>query len=400
MSQEFLDYLLEKLNEKPKEIESQGTAEKKNQFDIFFIGTEKLNDNPKYIQKFVIDEKVVGRKFFNKENEIKYLEIFNNKILDLMGISKNITFIHLYEKENKKGYDENKFIGFRYYEREPKNLSSKYFTLIKKYDSKFYILEKNKKIKDINNKDFYDSFLDCFSIIDNIIYKKYRNQNRIMNGETFPEIIGYCYGLISCEKFKNFICIEPLIPDISNPETLKENIPSKLEENITYLEPLICDGHISLILFTMIENFRFNIILDMSRFHSNSKNLHKSIFPKSIIIQNFRFPDKPIQRYSSCCLWFYGEIKCIRNNEDYKSFKSIYNNAKDEKIKFYIDVINAIAKNYFDINDLFLVEEKGDNEKNKILDEIDSDRLFINSLKHNYYIHKNIVFTQFLDINF
>ena len=31
--------------------------------------------------------------------------------------------------------------------------------------------------------------------------------------------------------------------------------------------------------------------------------------------------------------------------------------------------------------------------------KIDKDRLLVNDLKHNYYIYKNIVYTQFLDIN-
>ena len=397
MSQEYLNYLLEKLEEKPKSQKSKDEGEKTNKFDEYFRGTEKLTANHKFIQDFAVDKKVIGRKFLNIKNEIKYLELFDNPILEFMGISKNITFIHLYEKEKNKEYDENKFIGFRYFEKDPKSRDPKYFTLIKRYDSKFYILEKNKEIKDINNNNFYEPNLDCFSIIDTIINTKYKNKDRIINGETFPEIIGYCYGLISIGKFKKFLCIEPLIPNVSNPESLEENIPDKLEEDITYLEPLICDGHISLIIFTMIDNFRYNIIVDMSRFHTGTKNLHNSIFPKSIIIHNYRFPDKSIQRYSSCCLWFYGEIGCIRNNKEYQSFTSIFKNAQNEKIKFYIDVINEIGKNYYNIPNLINVEKKED-ETIKEVPKIDSDRLLIDEPKYNYYVHKNIVYTQFLDI--
>ena len=76
----------------------------------------------------------------------------------------------------------------RYYTNEQKASDSQFFTLIKRYDSKYYILEKNKIIKDINGKIFYNSDLDCFSIISYIIKQKYRNKNMIMNGETFPEI--------------------------------------------------------------------------------------------------------------------------------------------------------------------------------------------------------------------
>ena len=65
-----------------------------------------------------------------------------------------------------------------------------------------------------------------------------------MNGETFPEIIGYCYSLITLNKIRNFIFLEPLIPEAFKPETLKENI-SEFEPNITYVEPLIYNGQIA-----------------------------------------------------------------------------------------------------------------------------------------------------------
>ena len=244
-------------------------------------------------------------------------------------------------------------------------------------------------------KNFYNSDLDCFSIISYIIHQKYRNKNMIMNGETFPEIIGYCYALVSLSKFKEFICIEPLIPEVSKPETLEENIPDELEDNTTYLEPVISDGHISLIIFSKVKDMRFNLILDMSRYHSSSKFLYKSTYPKSVIMQNYIFPKKPIQNSSSCCLWFYGEIECLKNNNKYTNLKSIYDNAKKMEINFYIDIINEIAKNYYDINDLFISFEK---EKD-LHENVDLDRLCVKWQKYNYKIHKNIVFTPFLDIN-
>ena len=71
-----------------------------------------------------------------------------------MGISKNITFIHLYESKNENLYIKNKFIGFRYYTNEQKSSDSQFFTLVNRYDSKYYILEKNKIIKDIDGKKF------------------------------------------------------------------------------------------------------------------------------------------------------------------------------------------------------------------------------------------------------
>ena len=394
MSLEFLEYLFSTLEDK-NTIDTKPKEVKQNQFDDYFEGTEKLNSKSKFIDDFVIKDEIIGRKFLNKNKEIKYIEIFKNSKLELMGISKNITFIHLYEAKNENLYNGNKFIGFRYYTNEQKASDSQFFTLIKRYDSKYYILEKNKIIKDINGKIFYNSDLDCFSIISYIINQKYRNKNVIMNGETFPEIIGYCYALVSLSKFKEFICIEPLIPEVSKPETLEENIPDELEDNTTYIEPVICDGHISLVIFSKVKGMRFNIILDMSRYHSSSKSLHKSTYPKSVIIQNYIYPKKPIQNSSSCCLWFYGEIECLKNNIKYNNLKSVYDNAKKMEITFYIDIINEIAKNYYDINDLFLAVEK---EKD-LHENVDLDRLCVKGQKYNYKIHKNIVFTQFLDIN-
>ena len=88
MSQEYLNYLLEKLEEKPKSQKPKDEGEKMNQFDEYLRGTEKLNANHKFIQDFVVDEKVIGRKFLNKKNEIKYLELFNNQILEFREFPK------------------------------------------------------------------------------------------------------------------------------------------------------------------------------------------------------------------------------------------------------------------------------------------------------------------------
>lgn len=394
MSEEYLNYVLSILEQ--KELPERTTlSSKSNLFDSCLEWTEKISHKPKFIEEFKVNGKVIGRKYSNKNNKIKYVEIFKNPKFELMGISPNITFIYSYDQKIKNGYDENKFIGFRYYKKGPNEFDSNYFTLINKYDLKYYILEKNEKIKDINNDPFFNQGLNCFDIIDNIIKQKYKNQNIIMNGETFPEIIGYCYGLISLQKFKNnFICIEPLIPDVLKQETFEENIPDKLEENTTYLEPIICDGHISLVIIFEVKKHRYNIILDMSRYHTNSKNLLKSIFPNSIIIQNFIYPKIPIQNYSSCCLWFYGQIECLLKDANYISFKSIFDRVKGNQITYYIDVINVIGKKFYNIDDLF----KEGEQINTCPEKIELDRLFINSYMPNYAVHKNIIYTQFLDI--
>ena len=185
---------------------------------------------------------------------------------------------------------------------------------------------------------FYKN-LDCFSIINKIIHEKYKNKTTIMNGETFPEIIGYCYGLNSLKNFKNLIFIEPLVPNPFNPDSLIEDIPNKLEEDVIYFEPLISDGHISLIIFANVFNIRINIILDMSRYHSRSEHLNSSIYPPNMIQYYIKYPNNPIQNYSSCCFWFYGEIGCLMNEKKYNTFESIFDNIKDNTISLYIDII-------------------------------------------------------------
>ena len=388
----YISYLLSlgKNGELPKKSHPH---KKDNLYDDCFQMTEKISSKNKYIQDFVLDNKIIGRKFCNKNNEIKYIEIFKNKKLDLMGISPNITFLHPYDPKLEKKYDENNFIGFRYYEEGINSQNTKYFTLIKRYNSKYYILEKNGLIKDIYGEKFENPNLDCFSIIYKIIINKYKNKDRLKNGETFPELIGFCYGLISINKFKNFICVEPLIPDLFNKDSLEENIPNELEDKIVYLEPLISDAHISLIVITNITKKRFNFILDMSRYDSKETYLNNSIYPKSVVLKNIRFPEKPIQNYSSCCLWFYGIIGCLMNNKNYYSFESFFNNIQENNTNFYIDVINEIAFKFYDIYELFRLEEI------KTGKEIDLDRLYINGKDNNYSVHKNIVFTHFLNIS-
>ena len=371
-------------------------VQKENKYDKYFEYTEKISQNPKYIKDFKIDDNIVGRKFYDIEDKVKYIEVFKNDKFNLMGISPNITFLHLYEPNEFQEYDENTFIGFRYYDNEPKQKISKYFTLVNCYDSKYHILEKNQSIKDINNQLFFDNDLDCFSIINNSIIQKYRNKNNNIYGETFPELIGYCYGLKTLNKIlnKNLIFIEPLMPKLFNPDTLEEDIHDKLEDNVTYVEPLIYNGHISLIIFAEKKNRRFNIILDMSRYHTSTSKLNKLIFPKSIISKYSIYPENPIQNYSSCCLWFYGEIECILKNDKYASFKSFYKYIKSGSIQFLIDVINIIGKNYYEIDNLF----KEEKERSKDINLINLNRLFVNG-KIKYSIDKNIIITQFLNLN-
>ena len=119
----------------------------------------------------------------------------------------------------------------------------------------------------------------------------------------------------------------------------------------------------------------------MSKYHSNSENLNKIIFPKSIINNNNRYPKISIQYYSSCCLWFYGEILCLFFNKKYNSFKSIFDSMKFDNVEFYIDVINLISEKFYDIKDLFKVEK----DEISFIQKFDLNRFFLSG-KINYTV--------------
>ena len=84
MTLEFLEYLFSTLEDKntidikPKEV-------KQNQFDDYFEGTEKLNSKSKFIDDFVIKDEIIGRKFLNKNKEIKYIEVFKKLKIRING---------------------------------------------------------------------------------------------------------------------------------------------------------------------------------------------------------------------------------------------------------------------------------------------------------------------------
>ena len=69
----------------------------KNEENYKFIeGTVNYKDiqNSDYI-KIIKDKKIItGRLFLDKNKKEKYMEIFNNTKMNVLGISPNITFLH------------------------------------------------------------------------------------------------------------------------------------------------------------------------------------------------------------------------------------------------------------------------------------------------------------------
>ena len=338
MASKFIDIFFPK-EEKLKEI----CLKDEDNFK-YFEGTSNYRKikHSDYITNYLDENsKVIGRQFLDKNKKVKYIELFENDKMKVIGISSKITFIHSYSHDDNK-LDTKKFIGFRYYQNGPLE-DGKFFTLIRRNYSHYFILEKDLSVKDAEGNNFYDKELNCYDIIKKIILEKYKRKNIGSNGDSFPEIIGYCFALESLKKLDNFVFIEPLIANIEENGIIKESI-TEIKDDLIYIEPFIHDEHISLILVSKYEKQRYNLMLDMSHHHFEDNKPNLPFLPKSLkSFNNIICPSDPIQEYSSCCLWLFGEIECLIKNKNYSSFKNIFKSI-NMNIDFFVDVINYLSK--------------------------------------------------------
>lgn len=366
----------------------------------YFEGTvnfTKFKESQYIIPFLEKDTKIIGRQFLDINKNVKYLEIFKNEILDLLGISKNITFLHSYSNDEKDHYNPNKFIGFRYYEENPQK-NGKLFTLVRRNYSDYFILEKNEFLKDMEGNTFFERDLDCYRIIRKIIFGKYKNKIIGNNGDTLPELIGFCFSLMHIKNNKYFKFVSPLIANLGIKKRLKDSVPPKITDNKIYVESFIYDGHVSLIIVIEDDENRYNFILDMSGHHFKKGNPIFFFLPKSLrTYRNIINPPKPIQEYSSCCLWLYGEIECLISSDKYSSLKSIYAGLNMDYQEFYIDVINFLSKEIDGIECLVKIENEKYDDKNA--DKIDFNRLVFRYLKKFYAVHMDIIFSKFLNVH-
>ena len=389
-------------SEEEKDLPPEILVDEKNY--EFFSGTEKYKEkNTEYIPPFMNEEKIIiGRLFLDKNKKVKYVEIFKNKKMNILGISGNITFLHEQLDNKKEHYNPDKFIGFRYYESNKNDKKEEggygnYFTLVRKNYSKYFILEKDNSLQDIYANKFCDEKIDCYQIMKKIIFGKYKNQSIGDNGNIFPEIIGYCFALVYSSQIENIVFLEPLIASLEKNFCLKESMKDEeFKKDVIYIEPFIYDGHISTIIFTITKD-RYNILFDMSHHHFKNEFSLFSFLPKSLRTAiNYIFPKKEIQEYSSSCLWFIGIIECLIKNKKYSTFGNIYRSLKQNDFEFYIEIINLLSKEIEGRDDLIYIIEN--DKKQFIPKEIDFDRYpFFDSRKY-YEIHKDIIFNKFLDI--
>jgi hypothetical protein len=201
-----------------------------------------------------------------------------------------------------------KLIGIRYFRKNVRNIEDGYFTLIIKENKKFEILEKKQDIKDINGKPFYNENLDCFNIMQDILFSKYENDKDYIGNISTIEILGFIFSAKEV-KIDKCIIMEPFIPNLFDRSTIKESI-QKFNENYLYLEPILYQFHLSflLIFFSSKDKCRYNFLFDMSHFHEDILTKDDYLFPKEMKYNLKIIPKVPIQSGPTSGLWLIGQI--------------------------------------------------------------------------------------------
>lgn len=370
-----------------------------------FKDTAKYNS--KEINNLIKDIKnpknnVHKRIFFKKDGRIGYIEIFQNPQLSFAFETSNKISFLFESKENEnelENFNEKKCFGFRYY-----NSKEEYCTLLKMDDKEGYKFEFLEKIKD-NRNIFYDESLDCFSIVYESIFSRYKNnQNNIYSiikeGPIY-EILGFCYAIL----FKNtkfFKFHEPYTVDILNVKDFTSIVPMENNGNILNIIPILFDGHISILFFIDKNNTRGFILSDPSHVHSqkfeNQTYIDGFIFPKSIRKNTLLCPEKPIQKFNSCSLWFYFQMLILINydlkiQKKYVTPSNAISSIRNSVI--YLECINYYQKLYGFNNQLI--------EINPDLESLDPDYIYsIPSAKFKLLkkvrVHKYGFLNQFVDL--
>jgi len=316
----------------------------------YFQGTKQLIHN--FSDKDLKIESNL-RKFRAANSEEGYDEIFPNENQVLFGgISPQISFLY---PPKIRGYQNR--IGFRYYKENPltKNDNNPYFTLIYSGKKKCLILEKDIDINITDNKgtNFMIKELDCLDIIFTIIKNKLSEYKDYLNYPNIPcEILGFIYAAkYSKNNINNIEILEPYNPNPLFPETMKEN--NEIITNKIFLEPLIFNNHVSLLLFYYKEKGniinRKNILFDMSSAHYESLLNKDPIFKEEMGNNLEKFPSNNIQIGSPSTMWFYSIMIYLLNNK--LEFPIITNNNT-------LYIIIQIIYDLFNIKEEDIIKQK------------------------------------------
>lgn len=342
--------------------------------DQCFKETSKYNPNQK--DELIKDinnpqNKEHKRIFYKKGGKVGYIEVFQNPELTFAyDISKKISFLFECMNDEKLLINKEKCFGLRYY-----NSNNGYCTLLKINDKdpdNYQFLEK------IEGNHFYDEKLDCFSIVYESIFSKYKNQEdafeSIMKEGPLYEILGFGHAILS-KSNENYKFHKPHTIDILNIKDFTRSIIPGENESILNIQPIIFDGHISILFFVDSNKKRIFFLSDPSHVHSQNVNKvnynNGFIFPKNMRERMQIFPENKIQKFNSCSFWFYFQMLILINYDktiqrEYITFKDFIISIKDST--FYFECINYYQK-LFGFNKALI-------EINPKIDTLDSDYIY------------------------
>ena len=353
-------------NEDKKEEEEPKIINKVFGCDIekCFIGTNKytFKQDDELIKDINNERTKEMKRIFYKENGIVgYIEVFQNpELLFANEFSNKISFLFEYVDDEKIIYDQTKCLGFRYY-----NSKNEYCTLLKIGNNDIDDYQFLEKIENIPNP-FYDKELDCFSIVYESIFSKYEKKKsffkQIMQEGPLYEILGFSHAILfKSNKFYKFH--KPHTIDIKDIKDFTSPITPGKDDDVLNIQPILFNGHISILFYVDKVAKRGFILSDPSHFHS--KRVEKQsyidgfIFPKNMRKMMQLYPPKKIQKFNSCFLWFYFQMLILINyntnlQKEYKTSKDVIKSILNMDIYFecvnYYQNIFGLDKNLVEIN--------------------------------------------------
>ena len=278
----------------------------KKLYESYFKDTQQLKYHFKgsdLIVSITENSQKIGRKFKKQNGEDSYDELFIDDITKTFTqISENITLLY-------PSNERNNIIGYRFYAQNPRDfIESEYFTLGLKYGNKFEIIEKKSTIIDFEGNSFIIEKLNCLQIMITLIKKKFKNKIDYPFPNTIIEILGLTYSVME-ESSELFQVLEPYFPSPTNKDSLRENFDKSKNEKKFYIEPILFNKHISILLFTYDnQNKRDNILIDMSHQHLKYFTSNNKIIQKDMKENLFTFPNFSIQYGATCSIWYIGFI--------------------------------------------------------------------------------------------
>ena len=329
-----------------------------------FMGTNKYKQDDELI-KDINNEEIKERKriFYKKGGIVGYIEVFQNpKLVFANEFSDKISFLFECIDNEKLIIDQNKCLGFRYY-----NTKNEYCTLLKIGNKDIDDYQFLEKMENIPNA-FYDKDLDCFSIVYESIFSKYKKEkggfNKIIKEGPLYEIMGFSYAILfKSNQFYRFH--RPQTIDIMNIKDFTSHIIPGNDDKILNIQPILFDGHISILFYVDKSGKRGFILSDPSHVHSQrigkQSYIDGFIFPKNMRKMMQVFPPKKIQKFNSCFLWFYFQMLILINYNS--NLQKKYDTSKDViksifNMDIYFECVNyyqnmfGLDKNLIEINPL------------------------------------------------